>query len=94
MTGERVKNKGRCPLCGGALTPHQKATIPFVLDNRVVVIKDVPAEVCGSCREPYLTGQVTDQVMTLLSYFRNLPVEVSVASYDTLAELKRAAYTP
>jgi len=91
MIGEREENKGRCPLCGGTLIPHQKATIPFVLGNKVVVIKDVPAEVCGSCHEPYLTGRLTDQVMALLSSFRNLPVEVSVTSYDALTELKQAA---
>jgi hypothetical protein len=30
------------------------ATIPFILDdNVVVVVKDVPAEVCGDCWNPW-----------------------------------------
>ncbi len=83
MTGE-PENSGCCPLCGGRLRAGQRATIPFVLDRVVVVVKDVPAEVCRNCGEPYLTGADTDQLLDLLKWFARLPVEVSVASYPEL----------
>lgn len=84
MTGERERNDGRCPLCGGRLLPKQRATIPFVLENTVAVIKDVPAEVCASCHESYMTGEVTDRVTALLRQLRSLQMEVSVISYSAL----------
>ena len=82
MTGERESNEGRCPLCGGRLVPDQRATIPFVLENAVIVIKKVPAEVCTSCHEPFLSGAVTDQVTERLRQVQSLAAEVSVVSYD------------
>ena len=84
MTGEHVHKEGRCPLCGGRLVPNQRATIPFVLENTVAVIKDVPAEVCASCHESYMTGEVTDRVTDLLRQLRSLQTEVSVVSYSVL----------
>ena len=84
MTGEHESHNSRCPLCGGRMEPMETATIPFVLDNTVAVIKDVPAEVCANCHEPYMTGEATDRVVKLLRQLRTLQTEVSVVSYQTL----------
>jgi YgiT-type zinc finger domain-containing protein len=81
MTREHAKDNGHCPLCGGRLVADQKATIPFVLDRTVVVVKEVPAEVCGSCHEPFMTGEVTDKVTELLRELRHLQAEVSVVLF-------------
>jgi YgiT-type zinc finger domain-containing protein len=81
MTGEHAKDSGQCPLCGGRLVADQKATIPFVLDKTVVVVKEVPAEVCGSCHEPFMTGEVTDRLTQLLKELRHLQAEVSVVLF-------------
>lgn len=82
MTGELERNS-RCPLCGGRLRPGV-ATIPFVLPDTVVVIKDVPAEICHSCHEPYMTGRVTDRITNLLNQLRVFRAEVSILSYSEL----------
>jgi YgiT-type zinc finger domain-containing protein len=66
------------------LEQAQTATIPFVLENTVIVVKDVPAEVCASCHEPFLTGDATDRVVELLRQLRTLQTEVSVVSYQAL----------
>jgi YgiT-type zinc finger domain-containing protein len=71
-------------LCGGRLIPDQHATVPFTLGQVVVVVKDVPAEVCRNCGEPYLTGAATDRLLVLLRRFARLPMEVSVTSYPEL----------
>ena len=84
MTGERERVDGRCPLCGGRLVPHQTATIPFVLGDSVAIVKNVPAEVCASCHEAYMVGEVTDRVAALLKHLRSLQTEVSVISYSAL----------
>ena len=71
-----------CPLCGGRLQVDV-ATIPFILSNNtVVVIKGVPAEVCRNCHEPFVSGQVTDQVSTLLHQLKSLRSEVSVVTFS------------
>jgi YgiT-type zinc finger domain-containing protein len=64
--------------------PDKKATIPFVLEHSVVIVKDVPAEVCASCHESYMTGEVTDRLTELLKQLRSLQTEVSVVSYSSL----------
>jgi YgiT-type zinc finger domain-containing protein len=79
MIGELEKNS-RCPLCGGRLKSGV-ATIPFLLPDTVVLVKDVPAEVCQSCHEPYVTGKVTDRITDLLNQLRAFPAEVSIVSY-------------
>ena len=82
MTGAHESPSHRCPLCGGRMEQTKTATIPFFLENTVAVIKDVPAEICANCHEPYLTGQVTDRVVELLRQLRSLQAEVSVVSYE------------
>ena len=82
MIGEHGNSAKRCPVCGGRLVPNHKATIPFVLEDSVVVIKSVPAEVCASCHEPYTTGEVTDKIVGLLQQLRPFKTEVSVFSYS------------
>jgi len=84
MTGKPEKNS-RCAFCGGRVEPGV-ATIPFVLPGTVVVIKDVPAEICRSCHEPFMTGAVTDRITGLLQRLRDLGTEVSIVSYSELAE--------
>jgi hypothetical protein len=55
-----------------------------MLGKAVVVVKDVPADVCRNCGEPVMPGAVTDRLLELLERFAHLPVEVSVTSYSEL----------
>lgn len=64
MTGVAGASKP-CPLCGGQLMV-QLATIPFVVGKTITAIKDVPAEVCEGCGEPFLHAEATDSVTSLL----------------------------
>ena len=84
MIGEQESNI--CPMCGGTLQENL-ATIPFILElDRVVVIKDVPAEICSDCHEPFTAGHATDRVTALLRQLKALRSEVSVVSYaETVA---------
>jgi len=83
MTGEPENRI--CPTCGGQLHPGV-ATIPFVLsENQVIVIKGVPAETCGDCHEPFMSGKITDDVMALVSQLKRLGSEISVVSFRDYA---------
>jgi YgiT-type zinc finger domain-containing protein len=80
MVGVPEKDK-RCPVCGGTLV-RGEATIPYVLkDDTVVVVKHVPAEICGDCHEPFTSGKVTEQIVMMVQQLKELHSEVSVISY-------------
>jgi len=91
MTGE-LEGNSCCPVCGGRLKPAL-ATIPFILADTVILVKDVPAEVCSSCHEPYTTGVVTDRITALLNQMRSLPAEVSIISYSQLEGVPTSSAT-
>jgi YgiT-type zinc finger domain-containing protein len=80
MTSEQDANRTVCAVCGGQLAAGY-ATIPFVRGDRVVTIREVPAEVCGDCGEAYMTGTVVDHIQKLVTAFEALDAEVSVAHY-------------
>jgi hypothetical protein len=62
------------------------ATIPFVLsEEQVIVINGVPAEMCGDCHEPFMSGKITDDVMALVSQLKRLGSEISVVSFRAYA---------
>lgn len=67
-------------VCGGQLC-EGLATIPFALDPVVVVVKDVPAEICSECNESYMKGDAVDRIEELLQNLKEMSVEVSVVYY-------------
>ena len=80
MIGKPEADKKICPLCGGQL--HQGlATIPFILDSIVAVVKDVPAEICEECGEPYMKSDAVDKIEELLQELKDMAVEISVVCY-------------
>ncbi len=75
MAGKEENNKAKkCPLCDGGMHDGTTAA-PFFINDRVIVIKDVPAEVCGDCGEAYMKSSVVDRVEDLNS-------EVSIVHYE------------
>lgn len=82
MTGKEEKEKTRrCPLCGGAMT-DSITTLPFLIEDRVVVIKNVPAEICSDCGEAYVKSSVVGRVEALLDRLEELGSEVSIVHYE------------
>lgn len=73
-----------CPLCGGQLLV-ELATIPFVLGKAVAAIRQVPAEVCDTCGEPFLHSEATDVVRSLLEKTRTSSAELSIMTYPAVA---------
>jgi YgiT-type zinc finger domain-containing protein len=77
---EKIVPNSRCPLCGGGLI-EGLASLPFFLGERIVVVKDVPSEVCADCGEPYMKSGVAGRVETLLDRLDELDTEMSVVHY-------------
>jgi len=81
MTGKQEKQKiKKCPLCGGEMSDGITTT-PFFVGEKIIVIKDVPAEVCSECGESYLQSSVVGRIETLLDKLEDLQSEMSVVHY-------------
>ena len=80
MTDER-ENRGTCYYCRGELK-EGKAAVPFFLKDSVIVVKEVPAEICKQCNEPYMSGEAVDNITALLDRLEPFRAEVIVVSYD------------
>ncbi len=78
MIGEPEND--RCYFCGGKLE-SKPATIPFVMNGSVVVVKNVPAQVCTQCGEAIVDSPVARVVNSLLKQVSRLNSEVSVITY-------------
>jgi YgiT-type zinc finger domain-containing protein len=79
VTGESEND--RCYFCGGKLE-SKRATIPFVMNGSVVVVKNVPAQMCTQCDEAIMTSPIARNVDVLLKQVYHLKSEVSVISYS------------
>ncbi|HLA27743.1 MAG TPA: type II toxin-antitoxin system MqsA family antitoxin [Syntrophales bacterium] len=81
MTGKGKKNNiRRCPLCEGTME-EGIATLPFLIAEKVIVVKNVPAEICSNCGEPYMKSQVVSAIEELLDRLDDLQSEVSIVYY-------------
>ena len=51
----------KCPLCGGKI---EEGTTTFTVDfgRGVVVVRHVPAEVCGQCGEAWIPDDIAEQL--------------------------------
>ncbi len=70
----------KCYFCGGHLKPGL-ATLPFVAGTNVVVIKHIPAEICGQCGEAILSSEVSRKVDGLLKQAQQSGFEVSILAF-------------
>ncbi|MGA2370794.1 MAG: type II toxin-antitoxin system MqsA family antitoxin [Candidatus Korobacteraceae bacterium] len=52
----------KCVLCKNGVTRPSTVTVTLERGNTVVVVRDVPAEVCENCGEYYLDSPVAQEV--------------------------------
>lgn len=69
-----------CIVCKG-LT--EKKTVNYILDldNTIIIIKDVPANVCIQCGERYFDDDVMENLEKIITNLRTVSTEMSVVSY-------------
>jgi YgiT-type zinc finger domain-containing protein len=71
----------RCYFCGGKLE-YKYATIPFVMNETVVVMRNVPAYVCKQCGEAIMDSPIAHRVDELLQQAYLIHSEVSVIQFS------------
>lgn len=71
----------KCAICKTGYTHPGTATVTLQRDNSVVVIRDVPAEICEDCGEYYLTELVSQRVYADADATVQRHVEVEILRY-------------
>ncbi len=73
----------RCDLCRGKLRLG-KTTLEIWRGEELIVIKNVPADVCQQCNEAYLSAQVSEKLDEFLrEYHRHKPERyIAVPQYS------------
>lgn len=54
-----------CSVCGAWLRVRN-ITYTQIIDDKVYIVSDVPAQVCGNCGEEYLTPTTVDAIQKTL----------------------------
>jgi len=88
--GEKMNNTvDRCDLCGGELKPG-KTTLEIWRGEELLVIKDVPADVCQQCNEAYISANVSERLDYFLSeYHRHRPERyLAVPQYSAVQAME------
>jgi YgiT-type zinc finger domain-containing protein len=70
-----------CVICRTGSTSLGKATVTLQRENSVVVIKDVPSQICGDCGEYYLDEIVAQKVYALAEEAVKRNAEVEILHY-------------
>jgi YgiT-type zinc finger domain-containing protein len=58
------------------------ANIPFLIGEKVAVIRKVPAEICSECGEAYVQSSVAGRIESILDRLEELHFELSVIQYE------------
>ena len=70
-----------CLICKTGTTQPGTTTVTLERDTTVIVIKDVPAQVCDNCGEYYLSEEVSFRIYALAEEAVKRKVEVEVLHY-------------
>ena len=71
----------QCVICKQGLTQPGLVTVVLQRENTLVILKQVPAEVCDNCGEYYLNETITEIVLNLAQEAVNKGTEVEIMRY-------------
>lgn len=71
----------RCIACKHGQTQPGQVTITVERRGAVVVIRDVPADVCATCGEEYLSAPVMRELETAVEQTQGAGLDVAVRHY-------------
>ncbi len=81
----------RCDLCSGELAPG-KTTLEIWRGEQLIVIRDVPADVCQQCNDAYVSADVSERLdRFLVEYHRHRPEQyLAVPQYSAAQALNES----
>ncbi|MCF7810323.1 type II toxin-antitoxin system MqsA family antitoxin [bacterium] len=82
MRDREFPENAKCPFCGGRITPGT-TTFSADLDTGVIIVRDVPAQICCQCGEEWFTSDVSQRLDELAEDMRIKGSEVEILSYKS-----------
>ncbi|CCI00434.1 type II toxin-antitoxin system MqsA family antitoxin [Microcystis aeruginosa] len=70
-----------CVICKNGTTRSSFVTVTLERDNCIVILKQVPADICQNCGEYYLSESVTAEVLQKAEDAVNKGAEVEIIRY-------------
>ena len=71
----------KCTFCKQGSTRPGNVTVTLSREDTVVVIKNVPAEVCENCSEYFLSEKTTEQILSWAEDAVKKGAEVEILRY-------------
>ncbi len=71
----------KCIVCKNGNTEQGKVTVSVDKKDTVVVIRDVPAQVCTTCGEEYIDAQTMKQIEKLVESAQKAGMNIAVQQY-------------
>lgn len=79
-----MKQSSPCPLCGGKKT-EGFSTFTVDLKTGVLVIREVPAEVCDQCGESWIADKTAEKLEKITNEFKQKMAQVEVVVFSKVA---------
>ena len=73
-----------CTFCKGT-TKDGFSTFTVDLENCVIVIRNVPSQICEQCGETYSSTEVMQQLFRIAQDVRHNMTEIIIVNYQTAA---------
>lgn len=70
----------KCLMCKGHLE-DKLTTFMVDLDNCIIIVKNVPSQVCSQCGEVSYSDDVTKHLEKIVSTMRNVITEIAILNY-------------
>lgn len=71
----------RCPLCAGPLV-RKRVTHPQEHEGRIIILENVPAEVCRQCNEILIRPDVLERIQAIVWSNKSPERTAEVPVYD------------
>ena len=73
-----------CPVCKGEVR-RATTNFPVELDGGFLIIKNVPADVCGQCGEAFIPDEIAESLEKTVEAARRSKAEIEIVSYEKVA---------
>ncbi len=70
-----------CFTCKGNMK-EKKVNYVVDLEDRIIIIKEVPAKVCAKCGEQYFDDETAENIEKIVNQLKKLETEVSIVKYN------------
>lgn len=71
----------KCFMCKGE-TEKKLVNYLVDIDNTIIIIKEVPANVCKQCGERYFDNDVMKNLEKIIDEVKKVSIEISIVNYN------------